>query len=204
MPRVAGVVLAAGRGTRMGRPKALLPWGRDTLVTRAIRIWSAVCDPVIVVGGARFNELEERVAGRAKLVFNPSFDAGMITSVQAGLGAVPPSCTAALVGPVDQALATGRVLAALVAAHEDTPEDALVPEHQGLPGHPVLLPADALSRLASAPKWSTLAAYLDAPETRTRRVRLDFPEVTRNLNTPEAYRAFLKEALAAEAGGGWS
>lgn len=205
---IAGILLAAGRGTRMGRPKALLRWGRETFVERAIRTWATVCDPVVVVAGARFEEVATLVrsaTAASSAVFNPSFDAGMFTSVQAGLGAVPAGRGAALIGSIDQPLLDARLLEALVAARKDAPDAALVPEFRGQPGHPVLIPAGLFPALAAEPEWSSLRRFLarigeERPE-QVRRIPLELPEIVRNVNTPEAYRDFMKEALVADQGG---
>src|SRR5215216_3969334 len=49
MDRVGGIVLCGGRSSRMGRPKAWLPFGDEVLLQRVVRILSAVVDPIVVV-----------------------------------------------------------------------------------------------------------------------------------------------------------
>ena len=198
--KLAGVLLAAGRGTRMGTPKALLRWGADTFVTRAVRTWSAVCDPLVVVGGARFEGLREQVGDTVTLVFHPGFDRGMVTSVQAGLAALPGGLDGALVGPVDQPLTDSGLLTELRDAWLGAPDLSLVPEFQGRPGHPVLLAAGLWPAVAAAPEWSSLARILAERPDAVRRLPLDRPEILRNINTREEYRVFMAAALAEEQG----
>src|SRR5574338_441235 len=50
-PSFCGVILAAGESSRMGRPKALLPWGRGTFLSAAIRALTPYTDLVIVAAG---------------------------------------------------------------------------------------------------------------------------------------------------------
>ena len=49
---LTGIVLAGGRSTRMGQDKASLPFGDETLLTRAVRIVGEVADQVLVVARA--------------------------------------------------------------------------------------------------------------------------------------------------------
>jgi molybdenum cofactor guanylyltransferase len=58
MIRVGGIVLCGGRSSRMGRPKAWLPFGTELLLPRVVRIMQAIVDPIVVVA-AREQELPE-------------------------------------------------------------------------------------------------------------------------------------------------
>ena len=88
--RVAGIVLAAGSSTRMGRNKLLLELGGETVVRRAARTAiDAGLDPVIVVTG----HAHEAVAAQLHVfavttVVNTEHAAGQHTSVAAGIGAL--------------------------------------------------------------------------------------------------------------------
>lgn len=82
--RVAGILLAAGEGTRLGRPKALVELGGQTLAERGVRLLrDGGADPLLVVTGAA----PVRVDG-ARTVHNPDWRAGMGTSLAAGLRAL--------------------------------------------------------------------------------------------------------------------
>ena len=87
--RVAGILLAAGEGSRLGRPKALVELGGQTLAERGVALLrDGGADPVLVVTGA----VPVRVHG-ARTVHNPDWRTGMGTSLAAGLralGAVAP------------------------------------------------------------------------------------------------------------------
>lgn len=199
MHGIVGVLLAAGRGVRMGRPKALLRWGAETFVSRLARTWAVVCDPVIVVGGARFDEVKAQMEPPAIAVFNPAFDGPMLTSVQRGLGAVPASAAAVLLGPVDQPLLDAGLLQDIVAAWRDDPERVVVPEHDARAGHPILLPRRFLAELAREPEWSSLEAFLARNADAVRRLDLpQRPEILVNVNSPDDYRAFMAAALEDE------
>ena len=95
--RVAGLVLAAGAGRRLGRPKALLEIGGERLVDRAVRILrqGGVETVVVVSGAAPLDGVD------ATVVNNPQWDSGMGSSLRVGLGALPTEVDAVVVALVD-------------------------------------------------------------------------------------------------------
>jgi len=98
---VAGVLLAAGSGSRLGRPKALVTVGGRSLVSRGVALLQdGGADPVIVVTGAA--ELAELPGPGVVSVHNPDWATGMGSSLAAGLGAVPAGHSAAVVALADQ------------------------------------------------------------------------------------------------------
>src|SRR4051794_36219870 len=83
---VAGLVLAAGGGRRYGMPKALVEYEGSLLVERAVRTAAAVCDPVLVVLGARAVDVwrSADLAG-ATVLANADWESGMASSLRTGL-----------------------------------------------------------------------------------------------------------------------
>ena len=86
MSTVAAVVLAAGGGRRYGMPKALVEYEGSLLVERAVRTARAVCDPVLVVLGARAVDVwrQADLAG-ATVLANKDWETGMASSLRTGL-----------------------------------------------------------------------------------------------------------------------
>jgi CTP:molybdopterin cytidylyltransferase MocA len=138
---VAGLVLAAGGGRRYGMPKALVEYGGSLLVERAVRTATAVCDPVLVVLGARAVDVWRTAdLGSATVLANRDWETGMASSLRTGLDGLrgwPGRVDAALVLLVDM---PGMTPAALerMAAHA-APDVLAVPTYDGVRGHPVLL-----------------------------------------------------------------
>jgi nicotine blue oxidoreductase len=140
MARAAGLVLAAGAGLRLGRPKALLRLGDQLLVERAVAILrEGGCDPVIAVLGAMADQVRASADLReATVIVNPGWESGMGSSLQSGLRAlVHTGAQAAVVILVDlpgMTVEAVRRFAALAA-----PEALASATYQGKRGHPVLL-----------------------------------------------------------------
>ena len=132
--RVAGVLLAAGEGKRLGIPKALVELGGRRLVDRgADLLRDGGTAPVLVVTGAAPVAVPDVI-----LVPNPDWRTGMGSSLAAGLRALPGECTAVVVALVDQPLVGAGVVRRLVAAHQAGAELA-VAAYRGRPRNPVLL-----------------------------------------------------------------
>jgi nicotine blue oxidoreductase len=139
--RVAGLVLAAGAGRRMGRPKALVrdPAGTAWVVRAARLLTEANCSPVVVVIGAAADEVRAELASEpVQVVEATDWSEGMGASLRAGLAhLVALDTDAVAVLPVDvpgiRLTAVRRVVAAA------GPETLARATYDGTPGHPVVI-----------------------------------------------------------------
>ena len=132
---MAGVLLAAGSGSRLGHPKALVELDGVRLVDRGIwLLQSGGASPLVVVTGAVPVSLLPGVLS----VFNPDWASGMGSSLATGLRAVPDGCAAAVVALVDQPLVGPEAVARLISAHEGGAQVA-VAAYDGQPRNPVLI-----------------------------------------------------------------
>ena len=114
--RVAGVVLAAGTSSRMGRNKLFLPLGGTSVLRRAVaNALKAGLDPVLVVLGHESDRALAELQGvPCTPVLNQDYARGMNTSVRAGISAVPPDASGAVVMLADMPFVTAGMLRALV------------------------------------------------------------------------------------------
>jgi CTP:molybdopterin cytidylyltransferase MocA len=138
---LAAVVLAAGGGRRYGMPKALVEYEGSLLVERAVRTASAVCDPVLVVLGARAVDVWRAAdLGGATVLANKDWETGMASSLRTGLDGLrgwPGRIDAALLLLVDM---PGMTPEALERVAEHAAPDALaVATYDGVRAHPVLI-----------------------------------------------------------------
>jgi molybdopterin-guanine dinucleotide biosynthesis protein A len=184
MPRTAGIVLAGGRSSRMGAPKAGLEWHGSTLLGRVADVVGRAAGPVIVVRapGQDLPALPRDV----RVVEDAREGRGPLEGLRAGLRALEPTVEAAYVAAVDLPFlppeAVRRALGALSGG-----ADAAVPRAEGR-AHPLA----AAYRAAVLP---IVDALLDEGRARMGDLldRLDVewldeePEALRNLNTPDDY-----------------
>jgi CTP:molybdopterin cytidylyltransferase MocA len=134
-----GLLLAAGAGRRMGRPKALVDnWLVDAVTT----LREGGCVRVMVVLGAGADEARTLLEGYdVELVVAEDWDEGMGASLRTGLGSLAPDATAALVTLVDLPDVGPDVVRRLLdrPVSADTLARAM---YDGTPGHPVLIGRD--------------------------------------------------------------
>lgn len=141
---VAGVLLAAGEGSRLGQPKALIVLGGQSLARRGIGLLrDGGADPVIVVtGAAGAGELgagrDQDAVSQVISVQNPDWRTGMGSSLRVGLAAVPGGCTAAVLALADQPLVGAGAVRRLIDAHAGGAGIA-VACYGGQPRNPVLI-----------------------------------------------------------------
>ncbi len=147
---VSAVLLAAGAGSRFGGGKLLSPYRGRALVEATLSgLRGAPVDEIIVVVGKEAEELR-RVCEPygVRTLENPEWEAGMSTSVRAGLEALGPGTEAAAVLLADQPLVGAEAVARLVAAHEAGAEVA-VATYGGAPRNPVLFAREVWPLLQS-------------------------------------------------------
>jgi probable selenium-dependent hydroxylase accessory protein YqeC len=149
--RVAGIILAAGKSSRMGGPvsKVLMEWQGEPFVRKIARTaLEAGLDPVVAVTGANPDQVNHALAGLPViLAHNPAWEAGQSASLQAGLHCVPESCGGAIFLLGDQPQVTVSVLTALVEAHRGSLSPIIVPLVEDRRANPVLFDRIAFSRL---------------------------------------------------------
>jgi molybdenum cofactor cytidylyltransferase len=140
--RIAAVVLAAGRSTRMGAVnKMIAEIGGKPLVRIAVeQALASRAQPVIVVTGHERERIEAALAGLSvRFVHNPDYAEGLGTSLRAGIAAVPDSADAAIVCLGDMPQVDAALIDRLIAAF-DPERGALivVPSIEGRRGNPVV------------------------------------------------------------------
>jgi molybdenum cofactor cytidylyltransferase len=142
---IPAIVLAAGKSTRMGRPKANLPLeGGDTFLSRIVRTFSdAAVDDVVVVLGHDADAIARVFAPTGvavRFVPNPDYETGQLSSLLKGLNAVDrPGVRAVLVMLVDVPLVTAHTVRAVVDHYLQTRAPVVRPVRGPEHGHPVLI-----------------------------------------------------------------
>jgi len=190
-PSFAGVILAAGASSRMGRDKALLPWRDGTFLSSAIRALQPVTDFVIVVAGKNKAEIAPiTYAHAAFLVVNPHPENGQFSSLQRGLEEVlNRGRDAAVITLVDRPAPSLEVIKKVKTAYLASTDDiwAAVPEHGGRHGHPIVAGREMIEAFLRAPDSSNARDVEHAHQSNILYVPVDDPLVTVNVNTAEDY-----------------
>jgi CTP:molybdopterin cytidylyltransferase MocA len=180
------VILAAGDSVRMGVPKALLPWGRTTLLDHAFaQAQAAGVAQVVVVLGPATKHLEQQLTS-ARIVYNPEPASGRSASIRLGCAALLEDVTAILVQSVDQPT-SAAVLIQLFRAISDNVDLAL-PTYAGRRGHPVVFAGRLLPELRTVSEQAQgLRSVVRGHAHKLSEVGVGDESVLWNLNDPSAY-----------------
>ena len=189
---MTGIILAAGRSRRLGRPKQTLPFGDTTLLGWTLRsVEASSLDRVIVVlGGAAGDVVASLAPQRAEIVHNSRFDEGPFTSVLAGLDAAGP-CDAVMRLLGDMPAVDAAVIDTVASAWREHRPWGAVASYRGEVGHPVVFSSDALDALRTVtsprPVWNLV---LNRPED-VPRIHVD-RVLPRDVDTWEDYQDALR------------
>ena len=191
-PRVAAIVLAAGRSTRMGEANKLIAdIGGAPMVRRVVEaVLVSRARPVVVVTGHQAAEVSAALAGLdATPVANPNYATGLASSLKAGVGALPQDCAGALVVLGDMPRIAPEHLDELIAAFEAANGTAIiVPVHRGRQGNPVLWPAKHFPGLLQLQGDAGAKRLISAHAHDVREIDLATDAIFVDVDTPEALR----------------
>lgn len=194
--RVGAVVLAAGRSTRMGKIKQLLPWGHGTMLGEVIGKLrqTAVSEIIIVTGHARA-EVEQAAQlaaagdGRVRCVFNPDFaESEMARSLQVGLQALSPNTHAVLVALADQPNLDPNIVEAVLQRWRETQAEVTAPVYAGQRGHPLLFDRALWPKIMALPLSANPREAVQAATT-FEKVDVTSAASWADIDTPEDYAA---------------
>ena len=199
MSGVAGLLLAAGMSTRLGRPKQLLLFRGRTLLRHAAETGLAAgLDPLVVVIGAEAAAMRRELTGLpAVVVENRRYAEGQSTSLRAGLAALPQDVAAVVTLLVDMPGVDAPLIRALVAAWQASGAPIVRPAHNGRPGNPVLFAAHLLPELARAEGDEGGRPVIRAHAAEVQLLPVDNAGVLQDVDTWEAYGALVAGAAGA-------
>lgn len=191
---LSGIVLAAGRSTRMGRPKALLHTvSGETFVSQITdTLKRAGIEDVLVVGRPDDSALRRAVEDLdpiVRYVENPHPERGQLSSLLAGLDAAESHAPAGvLVLPVDIPMVRADTVAAAIAAFGNAGSAIVRVSYRGRHGHPVIFGAAVFGELRRADPAVGAKAVLRALSDGVCEIEVDDPGVLADVDVPEDYR----------------
>lgn len=194
---VAAIILAAGRSTRMGQSKPLLPYGGvsgHTFLSRLIEIAeNAGFSEILVVGRPGDDGVRAEVTrGKATFIENPRAEQGQLSSLQTALSELEarhgPELEAVMVMPADAPLISRAAVDLLLTAARASSAQIFRATHAGKHGHPVIFKRATFPELHAADPNVGARAVVRADPSRVEDVDVGEAGVTIDFDTPEEYR----------------
>jgi molybdenum cofactor cytidylyltransferase len=189
---VVGVVLGAGRSSRFGSPKQLLPFGGTTLLGQVVRNANASSvDRTVVVLGRASGALRDAIDfGRAEVVENTAYGTGCASSLLAGLDAAGDNCEALILLLGDQpGVSPGFIDRALSVWKSERPWAAVCSYRGGL-GHPFVFSREAFGDLGGLHGDKAVWKLIEAYPERIGEIGID-AVLPPDVDTPEDYERAL-------------
>ena len=198
-PRVAGVILAAGESSRMGRDKALLPLGEHNFLAHIVEALRNQVSPLLIVLGHHADEIEQRIrevidpASDAIIILrNPNFQFGQLSSFQVALRHLE-TCPvdAALLALVDHPAITPEVTRMLLDRFAETRAPIVIPTCNGRRGHPVLFARNLFGELLAAPLEEGAKSVVRKHTSEVEFVETNEEGILLDVDLPADYEALL-------------
>ncbi len=184
-PIINGLLISAGLSGRMGQFKPLMFYEDKPFVVTIVEKLLTVCEKVVVVTGFKSDEVRSvcslQFADRVECVFNPNYEKGMFTSLQAGLKKLKDS-EWILYHFVDQPFHEEKFYKELV-SHIDDNYDWLQPCYNTKEGHPVLFKKNIFEKILAADPSSSLRMIRDDGNTKIKKWECGYSQILNDFDT---------------------
>lgn len=188
--RLGGIILAAGRSSRMGDFKPLMPVGGKSMLRRVLEMLRlAGAEPVCVVTGRQSGDIMQHLAEESVIfTHNARFaETQMLDSLRLGLRALEGMCDRIMICPVDVPAASAETAEKLLLARGDF----VRPVMNGRPGHPVILGAEHIPGIIGYEGEGGLGGAVKALGLEITDVPVIDEGAFIDADTPEDYRRIL-------------
>ncbi len=186
---ISAVVLAAGRSSRMGRPKLALRLDGVPVLERVLAVLRlAKVDEVVVVLGADADQVRRDVRfGRERVVFNPAYADGMSSSIKLGLGNISSDSGAAIIVLGDQPFLSPSTIDDVVNGYRAGGSPIVVPVFKGERGNPVLFARILFPEIMRIAGDVGARSVLLAHPRQVLEIQVDDSGVLTDIDTPADY-----------------
>ncbi|MGB3756930.1 MAG: nucleotidyltransferase family protein [Rivularia sp. (in: cyanobacteria)] len=194
MLNIGLIILAAGKASRMGKPKQLLTYQGTSLISHAVKIGlNSTCKPVLVVLGAYAENIKPEINKLpVEIVENPLWQTGMASSIRAGIITIKesnPNLDGVIIALADQPLISEAVFNRLIQSYQETRNIIIASTYDGVVGVPALFNNILFSELINIEgdkgAKNLMRKYRDEV------LSIEIPEAATDIDTPDDYEKLL-------------
>ncbi len=195
MRRTAILILAAGKSSRMGKPKQLLNIGSETLIEHAIKqALQSDATAVLCILGAHADEIKSSISHHSKCEFvvNKDWESGLSSSLKCGIHwAQMNNYEAAVVMLADQPLVDNLFLNEIFQLADKHPESLIASNYGKKRGVPAFFPKSYFNQLVKLQGDTGAGILLNNPDEHV--ITVEAENLLIDLDTPEDYARFLRK-----------
>jgi len=193
LKKTAGIILAAGTATRMGKTKQLLPFQDSTLLGRVVKhATESNLDELIVVLGHDAENIAKTIDfSGMRVIINKEYIKGQSTSLIKGLDAVSESCTGVMFLLADQPLITSDIMNHMIKAFQTSDAPIIIPFCDGRRGNPVIIARSLFPRLSSLTLDSGARVIFNEYENSILKINIENDAILFDVDTPMDYEKLL-------------
>ena len=172
----------------MGFPKPLLPYQGTTFLEHLLATLDGQVSPLVLVMGAQADRIRAavRIPDSVVVAINENYAAGQLSSLQAGLRAIPPQAVAVLVALVDHPCIDRALVSELISAWREARPPTLIPTYKERRGHPMIFNRDLFPELLEAPLDQ--GARVVVWRHNVLHIPVETEGILHDLDDPETYR----------------
>lgn len=186
---ISAIILAAGKSTRMGYPKALVNFGGRPFLHNVTENFSrAGIENVLVVLGHQSEKIATELAlPPHSFVVNEKYEMGQFSSLQAGIRELDDETEGAFLALVDQPQIGAEVIRGLLASFSVNPKHIVLPTYRGKRGHPTLFPRKLFEEIKTAPPTISARDILTKHQSDILEVETNDESILWNINSEQDF-----------------